>query len=69
MNIAPGTVAAIAASLMDQGEILADNSEIFQENWQQIRRRRVVQFVDLAWEIAQVTEARTPHDQKPKGKP
>lgn len=55
--IAPGTVAAIAASLMAQGEELGDNSEIFSEHWATIRRRRVMQFVALAWEIAQETEA------------
>ena len=60
MSIAPGTVAAIAASLMAQGEVLSDNSEIFSEHWAQVRRRRIVQFVGLAWEIANEAECQEP---------
>jgi hypothetical protein len=54
--IAPGTVAAIAASLMGQGENLGETSEIFSHNWQEQRQRRIRQFVGLALEIAKETE-------------
>jgi len=64
VSINPGTVAAIAASLMAQGEELGDNSEIFSEHWEPIRRRRIIQFVALAWEIAEETERRRPRADK-----
>lgn len=52
----PGTIAAMAASLMGQGENLSENAEIFQPGWAAQRRRRVSQFVALAIEISQETE-------------
>ena len=58
--INPGTVAAIAASLMAQGENLGESSELFSEPWRHIRRRRVEQFVELAWQIANEAEAQEP---------
>ena len=60
--INPGTVAAIAASLMAQGENLTENGEIFSAAFPQARRRRISHFVGLAWEIAEEAEnQRAPH--------
>lgn len=54
--IQPGTVAAIAASLMAQGENMMDDSDIFNPNWTVHRARRIKQFVRLAAEIAREAE-------------
>lgn len=54
--INPGTVAAIAASLMAQGENLGESGETFSPHWQLARQRRIAQFVELAWDIATETE-------------
>lgn len=54
-KIPPGTIAAIAASLMAQGESLAGDSEIFGRNWLHEREKRIQQFVTLAREIAAET--------------
>jgi len=60
--INPGTVAAIAASLMAQGENLGENSEFFSGNWAGQRDRRIRDFVSLAWRIAEETERqKAPH--------
>lgn len=60
--INPGTVAAIAASLMAQGENLGENSEFFTPHWSDHRNRRIRDFVSLAWRIAEETERqRAPH--------
>ncbi len=68
--INPGTVAAIAASLMAQGECLGETSELFAEPWRHIRRRRIEQFVELAWQIAREAEAQAePTDRQPKPRP
>ena len=65
MNINPGTVAAIAASLMAQGEALGEGSAIFSHTWPIHRQRRISQFVALAWEIAQETLNQAPtHKEK-----
>jgi hypothetical protein len=56
MKIAPGTIAAIAASLMAQGENLGENAEIFSPHWAGARNNRIKQFVRLAAEIAHETE-------------
>ena len=54
--IQPGTVAAIAATLMGQGESLREDSEIFTRHWKHQRDRRIQQFVCLAIDIAEETE-------------
>jgi hypothetical protein len=54
--INPGTVAAIAAALMAQGENLSENSEFFTPTWCDHRNRRIRDFVSLAWRIAEETE-------------
>lgn len=61
--INPGTVAAIAASLMAQGENLGESGEIFTPHWQIARQRRIAQFVELAWDIAAETgrQEKQPH--------
>ncbi len=58
--ISPGTVAAIAASLMAQGENLSETSEFFSGNWAGQRDRRIRDFVALAWRIAEETERQEP---------
>ena len=65
MNINPGTVAAIAASLMAQGENLAEDSEIFLYYNPKHRPKRVKEFVGLAWDIAQETEKQNPRNAPP----
>lgn len=62
--VSPGTVAAIAASLMGQGENLSENAEIFQEHWKHVRKQRIRQFVALAVDIAQEAELQTPQPNK-----
>ncbi len=59
--IAPGTIAAIAASLMAQGENLGEGSEFFSPAWTGARRNRIKQFVRLAAEIAHETEILIDH--------
>ena len=60
--INPGTVAAIAASLMAQGESLGEDSEFFSPHWGDHRNKRVRDFVSLAWRIAEETERqKAPH--------
>lgn len=63
MNIQPGTVAAIAASLMSQGENLSEEGEIFSPNWLGQRKRRIHMFVVLAREICIETERQLTTDQ------
>lgn len=62
--IQPGTVAAIAASLMAQGEVLEDDADIFR--FSGYRKARVQQFVDLALSITFETEKQL---SELKGKP
>lgn len=57
--INPGTVAAIAASLMAQGEQLGHNSDMFSQFGGPYRDKRISQFVGLALEIAAETERQT----------
>lgn len=59
--INPGTVAAIAASLMAQGECWAPNSEIRSKNY---RRAIVKEYVELAWMIAEETNRQKPTTEK-----
>ena len=60
--INPGTVAAIAAALMAQGESLREDSDIFTPYTSTHRDRRIRQFVGLAWLIAEEAEnQRAPH--------
>jgi len=54
--IGPGTVAAIAASLMAQGERLGYDSDMFSQYGHAYREKRISQFVGLALEIATETE-------------
>lgn len=55
-HIPTGTVAAIAASLIAQGELLTETAEIFEPHWAAIRRKRIEQFVELAWQIVREAE-------------
>jgi hypothetical protein len=55
-RITPGTVAAIAATLIGQGENLSENGEFFSPHWQGQRRNRIKQFVRLAAEICHESE-------------
>jgi len=54
-SIPPGTIAAIAASLMAQGEALAADSDIFSRFGYGYRDKRINQFVMLARDIAAET--------------
>lgn len=65
VNIAPGTVAAIAASLMAQGENLSDEGEIFSPHWSGQRKRRICMFVALAHEICIETERQVSSQPQP----
>ena len=56
MKVQPGTIAAIAASLIAQGENLGENSEFFSEHWRHIRKQRIKEFVQLSVEICQESE-------------
>lgn len=55
--INPGTVAAIAATLMSRGEALDGNAEIFGRFYEHHRPITIKRYVTLAWEIALETEA------------
>lgn len=58
--INPGTVAAIAATLMSRGEALDGNAEIFGKFYANDRPKTISRYVKLAWEIAKETEAQAP---------
>lgn len=56
-EINPGTIAAMAASMLAQNECMNENAEIFSSNWHHQRELRIRQFVGLAISIAFETEA------------
>lgn len=65
--ISPGTVAAIAGSMMGQGMHLGESSDL----WLNKRNREayVSDYVRLAWEIALEAERQNPNQpSKPEGK-
>ena len=53
--IAPGTVAAIAASMMAQGMNLGENSDLWPKA-SRFRQSYVEDYVSLAWDIAEEAE-------------
>lgn len=65
--INPGTVAAIAGSMMGQGMHLGENSDL----WINKRNREsyVQDYVKLAWEIAIEAERQNPNNHPKREKP
>lgn len=61
--IAPGTIAAIAASLLGQAESLKEDSDIFSPAFTKYRQKRISQFVFLALDIAKQTEKHSSNPQ------
>ena len=57
--IQPGTVAAIAGSLMGRTEDLSEGSDILNEIFIKYRKQRVAQFTALALDLCKEAEKQT----------
>ena len=62
MKPGTGTVAMVAATLMQAGKPLWDETEIFNSHFKTHRKRRIAEFVALAFDIVDAVNAYEPEE-------